>query len=104
MLLIYAKDFLKVDGEEDDDLISSLILAAKSYIENATGFNENMISDNEQMKELYILTLKILLAHWYDNRSPEVTGVNVNKVSFSLDSLFLQLEAEYLKLKRGGIV
>lgn len=100
MKLEEIKIFLRVDEEEDDELISSLHLAAESYIENATGIVKEMIIDREQLLSLYNLTLKILITHWYENRSVEITGSNFNKLSFSLDTLFLQLEAEYLKMKR----
>lgn len=102
MQLKEAKEFLRVDGEEDDVLISSLLLATESYVENATGITREIIGDKEQLLQLYNLTLKLLLTHWYENRSAETTGPNFHKLSFSLDTLFLQLEAEYLKMKRSG--
>ena len=100
MELNEIKQYLRIDGDEDNELLSSLYLATKSYIENATGITEDMAQENGKLKELYNLTNKILLAHWYENRVPQMTGSNFHKLDFSLESLFLQLEAEYLKMKR----
>lgn len=103
MQLEDVKLYLRVDGTEDDNLLSSLLISTKSYIENATGLTEDMVQENEGIKELYYLTCKILIAHWYENRTPQTTGPNFHTLDFSLTSLFLQLEAEYLKIKRSGV-
>lgn len=100
MELNELKEYLRIDGEDEDITLSSLLLAAKSYIKNGTGLEENMIKDNETL-ELYKLCIKILVTHWFENRAIETTGPNFHKLSFSVDSILLQLEAEYLKIKRG---
>ncbi|HDK7165937.1 TPA: phage gp6-like head-tail connector protein [Clostridium botulinum] len=100
MQLDELKEYLRVEGEDEDTTLSSLLLAAKSYIKNGTGLEEDMIKSDE-IKELYNLCLKILISHWYENRVIETTGPNFHKLSFSVDSILIQLEAEYLKIKRG---
>ncbi|BDR82552.1 head-tail connector protein [Clostridium tetani] len=95
-----VKEYLRIDEEDEDSTLSSLLFAAKSYIKNGTGLTENMIKDDETL-ELYKLCLKILISHWYENRAIETTGPNFHKLSFSLESILLQLEAEYLKIKRS---
>lgn len=99
MELNEIKEYLRVDGDEDDKLISSLFITTKLYIKNATGVTEE-IAEKRDILELYNLTVKILLSHWYENRLPEMTGPKTHELSFSLTSLFLQLEAEYLKYKK----
>lgn len=101
MQLDELKEYLRIDGEDEDTTLSSLLFAAKSYIKNGTGLTEDMIVKNE-IKELYNLCIKLLVSHWYENRAIETTGPNFHKLSYSLDSILLQLEAEYLKIKRGG--
>ncbi|MEI4618268.1 MULTISPECIES: head-tail connector protein, partial [Bacillus cereus group] len=34
-----AKKYLRVDGDEEDDLITSFVIAAEIYIKNATSKN-----------------------------------------------------------------
>ncbi|MGL5190921.1 MAG: head-tail connector protein [Cetobacterium sp.] len=41
--------------------------------------------------ELYKLTIKMLVSHWYDNRGIE-TSNNMNEISLSLKSLITQLK------------
>ncbi len=102
MELNELKEYLRVDGDEDDNLISSLFITTKLYIENATGITKE-IAEKRNILELYNLTVKILLSHWYENRLPEYTGYK-HEFNFGLTSLFLQLEAEYLKYKKDGVV
>ena len=104
MQLKEIKEYLRVDGGEEDEFISSLLLASQSYIEKGTGIKVENVEQNNSLEPLYNLALKLLISHWYENRAPETTGTNFHKLSFSLDSILLQLEAEYLKLKRGGKV
>lgn len=96
------KQYLRVDGTEEDAMISSFLLAAKSYIKNGTGLTEDMVKDNEIL-ELYKLCIKLLVSHWFENRAIETTGPNFHKLSFSLDSMLIQLEAEYLRIKGSEI-
>ncbi|EPY2286637.1 head-tail connector protein [Clostridium sporogenes] len=102
MQLDELKEYLRIDGEDEDTTLSSLLFAAKSYIKNGTGLEEDMIK-NDEILELYKLCLKLLISHWYENRVIETTGPNFHKLSFSVDSILIQLEAEYLKIKRSEI-
>ncbi|AWZ48452.1 phage gp6-like head-tail connector protein [Clostridiaceae bacterium 14S0207] len=99
MELNEIKEYLRIEGNEEDNIISSLLIGAKSYIKNATGLTEDMIKS--EIKELYNLCLKMLISHWYENRAIETTGPNFHKLSYSMDSILLQLEAEYLKINRS---
>lgn len=82
MELDELKLFLRVDGEEEDELIQCLQLAAEEYLINA-GVNK------DYSKELYKLAVKLLVTHWYNNR--EVTG-KADRLAFSLDTIILQLK------------
>ncbi|MGE6344940.1 head-tail connector protein [Bacillus mycoides] len=78
-----AKKYLRVDGDEEDDLITSFITAAEIYIKNATGKNVDLKS------ELAKLAARILIAHWYENR--EAVG-KAEQLAFSLQSILVQLQ------------
>lgn len=69
-----AKIHLRVDEymDEDDEAIQSLILAANSYIENATGKNW----DIEPIEPLAKLTVKLLLSKWYDHEAGQEKKVD----------------------------
>ncbi|WP_201791563.1 head-tail connector protein, partial [Aeromicrobium sp. PE09-221] len=78
-----AKKYLRVDGDEDDDLIASFIEAAEIYIKNATSKNVDLRS------ELAKLAARILIAHWHENR--EAVG-KAEQLAFSLQSILIQLQ------------
>ncbi|TKI81574.1 head-tail connector protein [Bacillus mycoides] len=78
-----AKEYLRVDGDEEDSLISSFITAAEIYIKNATSKNIDLKS------ELAKLAARILISHWYENR--EAVG-KAEQLAFSLQSILVQLQ------------
>lgn len=85
MNLEELKLFLRIDDNEEDVLIQALQLSAEEYLTN-TGITKNYT------KELYKLAIKILVSHWYENRSIETVGKNITKIAFSLDTIILQLK------------
>ncbi|WP_206774426.1 head-tail connector protein, partial [Bacillus cereus] len=73
-----AKKYLRVDGDEEDDLITSFVEAAEIYIKNV-----------DLKSELAKLAARILIAHWHENR--EAVG-KAEQLAFSLQSIFVQLQ------------
>lgn len=63
-----AKEYLRIDADIDDEdtLVTSLIDAANEYIEQCTG------KQNDNSK-LYDLCVKLLVAHWFENRAAIMT-------------------------------
>lgn len=89
MTLNDTKLYLKVDNTADDTFIQSLIAAATSYINQQTGKTKKVVDDVEvdiSTDELYNLCLKMMIAHWYENRGVEIAG-NFTKISHSVDAL-----------------
>lgn len=58
-----CKNYMRVDGNDDDTLISSLMDAAKAYLRNA-GIEEPDDGDSS----LYITAVYSLTLHYYDHR------------------------------------
>lgn len=75
---------LKIDGDEEDSLLFSLILASKEYLDNA-GVKENMES------ALYKLAVSTFVAQKFENRSEESSNKNTSNV-FSMNSIVTQLK------------
>lgn len=95
-----VKEYLRIDIDEDDQLLQGLIVAAIEYLKAATG-KEYPLTDeegNEFNYELEKIYLKLLLAHWYENRAPAGNGKGtyaggvVEDFSFIAKSLMLQLQ------------
>ncbi|WP_096199510.1 head-tail connector protein [Bacillus sp. FJAT-45350] len=76
------KQFLRIDGEEDNNLVTSLIVAAEVYIKNATR------PDVDTTLELYKTAVKLLVSNWYENREPIGKATTL---AFSLESILIQL-------------
>ena len=57
-----AKEFCRIDNDDEDALIKTLINTADSYIAEACGENYN--KDSEKAK----LCQAMLVNHWYENR------------------------------------
>lgn len=87
LLLNEVKQYLRIelDWTEEDNLLSSFINAAKSYVKNATG------KTVDATKEIHKLAIYLLVTHWYENR--EVVG-KADKLAFSLDSILMQISLE----------
>lgn len=85
MLLKDVKLYLRVDDYTEDEVIQGMIDAAKQYIQTGTGvaFAET--------NARHLLTLKMIVAHWYDNRG--LVG-NTTELPFTVTAQLLQIEAE----------
>jgi len=83
------KDYARVDGNDDDVLVTTLGLAAQEYVEQATGK-----TFTDPMPERAKLAIMALTAHWYDHEP--VTANAVNSVPMHVKSIIAQL--------RGGVL
>lgn len=83
-MLEEVKEYLRVT--EDDEQIKGLIVAAQAYLKNAGATEDN---DNA----LYVLAVKILVTHWYENRLP--VGKVTEEIAYSLRHILTQLKYCY---------
>lgn len=86
MTLEEVKNFLKVDFDDDDDLITLEIEAAEEYIADAVG----QYKESSARTKLLLLNIVSTL---YENRVYTVLQAN-EKVQYSLRSMVLQLQLE----------
>lgn len=84
------KNYLRVDGAEDDTFLSSLIEAAKEDLTSSG------ITNQETAR--YTIAIKLLVANHYEERRPEVIGTSIAKSNYSLERIIAQLKAEELPL------
>lgn len=95
-LVAQVKPYLRVDGDYDDDVITSLVLSANAKLKGS-GVKEPGESVDEEMKELYKLAIKMLVSHWYENREQEAEGRTQHVITLGVQSIILDLKA-------GGLV
>lgn len=90
-----VKPYLRVTDIEDDALIYSMIIASSSLIKGQTGKSFYKGADIED-DELYILAVKMLVAHWYDNRGMTQYG-KVSEISLSAQAIIdhIKLDGDY---------
>jgi uncharacterized phage protein (predicted DNA packaging) len=80
-----AKEFLRVEHEDEDLLLSSLLMASEKYIINATR------TDVDRNSDLFLLAQRFLVAHWFENRNTVVVGSVSKNLEFALESILTQL-------------
>lgn len=85
MLLKDVKLYLRVDDYTEDEVIQGMIDAAKQYIQTGTGVTF------DEANARHLLTLKMIVAHWYDNRG--LVG-GTTELPFTVTAQLLQIEAE----------
>ena len=87
-----VKGYARIDIDEDDRLLETMIVAAEEYLKNATG-KEYPETDETGSKINYALEkiyLQLLVSYWYEKRTP-AGGVGED-FSFMTRSLLLQLQ------------
>lgn len=87
-----VKGYARIDIDEDDRLLETMIVAAEEYLKNATG-KEYPETDESGSKINYALEkiyLQLLVSYWYEKRTP-AGGVGED-FSFMTRSLLLQLQ------------
>ena len=81
-----------VERSKDNSLLETLIVAAEEYLKNATGkeYPETDENGSKISYELEKIYLQLLIAYWYEKRTP-AGGVGED-FSFMTKSLMLQLQ------------
>lgn len=82
-----TKQYLRVDGTDEDTLITSLIAAAETYLSNATG---NQFDNSNSLAKLFCW---VLVTDWYENR--EHVGRASERVRPIVESMLAQLKHCY---------
>lgn len=82
-----TKEFLRIDGTEEDVLLQTFINAAEESLYNATG---NTFDETNELAKLYCL---VLVSDWYEKR--ELNEKVSEKVRFTVQSILAQLKHCY---------
>lgn len=89
------KLYLRVDGDAEDELIQAQLSAAEAYIAGKVSKTQRLVKDGEPLAladdELYRQCVKLMVAHWYENRAIEVTG-NRSPVRHTVDAILAHIE------------
>ena len=92
MNLDLLKQHLRIDGDEEDELLQSYVEAAGLLIRRETGKNY-VVVDGEYTDiaedGLFRQAVKMLVAHWYECRQPIATATE--EVPFAVTHLTSQI-------------
>lgn len=102
LTLAEIKTFLRVDNDAEDALLTAQISAAQSFIggkisktKHLAGYGDNSEPAYKEISsdELYKHAVKLLVAHWYENRVVETVGnKTINKISYTVDAILTHIE------------
>ncbi|EDT74778.1 head-tail connector protein [Clostridium butyricum] len=88
MTLEYVKDYLRVDSEDEDELITEFISISEIYIDNCVG--ENYKAYEKGLKLASLLQLK-LINDMYESRGSNHEGANNIKRDIIVTSMLESL-------------
>ena len=95
MTIEQVKDYLRVDGDDDDSIIQTMMEAAKEYIVSAVG------EYDEKDKTAKILFCAIV-QNMYDNRELMQSDIQQKKaIEYTFKSMILQLQMK--KVIKGDV-
>lgn len=78
------KTYLRIDGSEDDGVLTLLIGAAE------TDLKESGVSDERKETEMYNLAVMLYVSLHYENRDP---SIKIDKLNTAYQSLLLKLKS-----------
>lgn len=96
--LPFVKEYLKVDYDDEDIIIQTIIVAAQSYIQTALGFKfQDMLDKSEEIPDELTIAALLLIAHWFDHRQMQTVGVLGKEMEFAVNSL-LDAHKDHMKI------
>ena len=92
LTLYDLKLYLRIDHDDDDEHLQDFLIAAREYVETATGLDlKRAAADPEPIPRRAAQAIRLLVSHWYEIREPVVVGVVPAQVPFSVSRLINQL-------------
>ncbi|MFB5197878.1 head-tail connector protein [Neobacillus sp. KR4-4] len=82
--LAYVKDYLRIDFEDDDNMISTMLVASKSFIQS---YLNRKFTDFEEIPEEFTIAALALVAHWYEKRGIQSDKDTAKELSYVFSGL-----------------
>lgn len=84
ILLEDLKAYIRIDSDEDDNLLERILLSAKSFISDYTGLSVKELKEKESM----YLAILVICSEMYDNRQYTVEKTNLNPIVKSILDMY----------------
>ncbi|MFY0521168.1 head-tail connector protein [Lysinibacillus sp. UGB7] len=97
-LLEELKEYLRIDGDDENQSLSMFIQSAQSYLENAGVKQPNDYYLTVKDKDVFVLhrlSVLMLSTHFYENRiaiTPSTIKTAQQTIPYGLKSIILQLK------------
>lgn len=91
--LDFVKNYLRIDHDEDDILLNTMIVAAQNFIQS---YLNKRFSDYEEIPDEFSIACLALIAHWYENREIQSASVTKQELAFVFSGL-LDLHRDWNK-------
>ena len=97
-LLDELKEYLRIDGDDENRSLSTFIQSSQSFLENAGVKQPSdyyLIVEGKDVFALHRLALMILATHFYENRvviTPSTIKTAQQPIPYGLQSMILQLK------------
>lgn len=92
--LAEAKQFLRVSHDEDDDLITRIVGAARRHIERDIARPVAELAEDGVLPDDLVFAGLHLVGHWYENRQAVITGPIATEVALGVDVLLQPFRTE----------
>jgi len=84
--LTQLKNYLRIDHDLDDQLLTYIQSIAESYIQSAIDSTDDYYKTDPR----FDYATALLISHWYENRSA-TTDVNLEDIPFGVQAFIQQL-------------
>lgn len=84
ILLEDLKAYIRIDSNEDDNLLERILLSAKNFISDYTGLSVKELKEKESM----YLAILVICSEMYDNRQYTVEKTNLNPIVKSILDMY----------------
>lgn len=94
-LLEELKEYLRIDGNDENRSLSSFISTAQSVLENAgvkLPKNYYVIVNDKDVFAEHRLAIMMLATHFYENRTIYTSGQGKNEIPYGVQTMILQLK------------
>lgn len=86
--LDFVKGYLKVDYEDEDKLIVTMMMAARSHIETILGYKiTDRFATVEDIPGEFTIAFLMLVAHWFDQRQMQTVGTLGKEMAYAVDAI-----------------
>jgi uncharacterized phage protein (predicted DNA packaging) len=79
-----VKEYLRIDHTDDDNLLTTMLVAAKSFIQS---YLNQKFTDFEEIPDEFTIACLALVSHWYEKREIQSEKASKNELAYVFSGL-----------------